>query len=172
MKNILLLSDLSLASLWPVHAVVKEQAAQPVTIHVVHMLDMPTSISDLLFHKSNKPHALVSAEFTEALQLLKNKYSRQVEAIHFRFLYGNNHRILNNFIAANGIACTYVTASYSGKKLSNTSEGFRPLLKHCAVPVRHTPLQGEVKISYQSLSVLLEAEPSFVTAAKSAFSHS
>lgn len=165
MKNILLLSDLSLASLWPVHAVAKEQTAQPVTIHVVHMLTLPTSISDLLLLKRNKPYASVGRQFTEALQLLKNKYSGQIASIRFRFLYGNNARVLNNFIEAARIDCTYITAGIRTEKAFEESVDFRPLLKRCSVPVRQTPLQRTAEAGLQGLSVLLDDETSFRTAA-------
>lgn len=171
MKNILLLTDLSLSSLWPLHAVVKEQATQPITIHVVHMLDIPTSITDLLSLKSRRPYASLSAQFNEALQLLRKKYSRQIEAIHFRFLYGNNSRILNNFIEANNIACTYVTTS-SNLIVTDGRADFLPLLKGCKVPVHQAPLRSEVEPSYQGLSVLLETETPIVKTTKPSFSYS
>lgn len=174
MKNILLLSDLSLASLWPVHAVVKEQQAQPLNIHVVHMLNMPTSITDLLLLKSSKPHSAVNSEFTEALQLLKNKYTGQIASIGLRFLYGDNSRILNNYIDAHQIDCTYVTAAARAAKSLDDSVDFMPLLKRCSVPVRQTPLQKQVNLGPRSLSVLLDNETSFSTTAvhRSSFSYS
>lgn len=174
MKNILLLSDLSLGSLWPVHTLVKEQTARPINLYVVHMLHMPASISDLLSLKSNKPYASVSARFTEALQLLKNKYSGQLQTVSFRFLYGNNSRILNNFIEGAGIDCTYVTATNRTEKPFESSVDFVPLLKRCSVPVKKTPLQKGAEAGHQSLSVLLDDETSVRTAAlrRPSFSYS
>ena len=174
MKNILLLSDLSLASLWPVHAAVKEQTSQPVNIHVVHMLNMPTSITDLLSLKRNKPYTSVGQQFTEALHLLKNKYAGQIANISFRFLYGNNSRILNNFIEANGIDCTYVTARVHSEKAFEESVDFMPFLNRCSVPVTRLPLQKGAEVGHQSLSVLLDDETSVRTAAirRPSFSYS
>ena len=102
MKHVLLHTDLTVQSLWPVHNIVREAKGKPLSIKVVHLLSMPGSITDLLFLKANKPYRSLPEAFREAFQLLCNKYRSFKVSLEFQFVYGATARFLKNYIRANG----------------------------------------------------------------------
>ncbi len=163
MKNILLPTDLSIQSLWPVHNIVKEAAKQKLAIHVVHLLNLPSSISDLLFLKENTPYRSIPDSFIEAFQLLKNKYSSVIEKMELRFVYGNTSRFLNNFIKGNDIETVYLLTNYNYAQPLPLSVNFPSLLNKCKVEVRQLPIYREALSEYQILSALLTSNEQMET---------
>ena len=116
MKNILLPTDLTVQSLWPVHTIVKDAATEKVNICLVHMLSMPTSVYDLFFLKESKPYQQVPTHFTEAYQMLGNRYADAIGKINFRFVYCNSSRLLCNYVEGNGIDAAYLLDNYKYEK--------------------------------------------------------
>ncbi len=94
MRNILLPTDLSLPSLYPIHEIGRASTGHKCSIYVVHALSMPTGIAELLFLK--KPYPQVPASFSGALDILRRRYSGTIEAIHFDFIYSNNRNYLQS----------------------------------------------------------------------------
>lgn len=155
MKNILLPTDLSVQSLWPVHDIVKEAGDDQLVIHVVHMLSTPGSLMDLFSLKESRPYNEVPANFTEAFQMLCQKYKGKIEKMHFRFVYGNTTRFLRNFIEGNQIDVVYTLSNYEYAKPFNNSLCFVNDLCKCKVPLRQLPLHADAASEYQILSALL-----------------
>lgn len=153
MKNILLPTDLSVQSLWPIHNIVKDAGNQKVTIHVVHMLTLPTSITELL--TLNKPYDEVPATFFEALQLLRNKYKEAIEKVEFQLLYCDTSRYLNHFVEGNRIDAVYLLANYEYAQPLSKSAKCMVYFNRCKVPVHKLPLHAEAFSEYQILSALL-----------------
>ncbi|MEI6949229.1 hypothetical protein V9K67_18740 [Paraflavisolibacter sp. H34] len=162
MKNVLLHTDLTVQSLWPVHNIVREAKGKPLTIKVVHLLSMPGSITDLLFLKENKPYRSLPESFREAFQLLSNKYRSLKVTLDFKFVYGATARFLKNFVRANDIEAVYILTNYTYELPLASSVDFVPLLKECHTMVHPLPLHPEACSEYQILSALLyniEEEP-------------
>jgi hypothetical protein len=155
MKSVLLPADLSVQSLSPVHNVVRDAKNEKVVINVVHVLSLPTSITDLLFIAENKPYNKVPDNFIEAFEMLRNKYKRVIEKISFDFVYCSNSRYLNNFIEGNGIEAIYMLDNYSYKQPLQQSQKFTAFIEKCKVPLIKCPLPAEVLSEYQTLSSLL-----------------
>jgi hypothetical protein len=155
MKNILLPTDLTVQSLRPVHDIVKDANGQPITIHVVHLISLPTSITDLLFHRQNKPYQAVPATFMEAVQLLRNKYAASVEKIVFDFVFCNTTRYFNNFLEGNNIDAVYMINGYHYLQPLKQSEKVSYYLNKCKVQVCKVAVNEEALAQYQNLSALL-----------------
>lgn len=155
MKNVLLPTDLTVQSLRAVHAIVKDAKGEPLTIYVVHLISLPTSMSDLLFIKQNKPYHAVPANFSEAFQLLQNKYQASVERIVFDFIYCSSSRYFNNIIEGHHIDAVYMLTDYNYRQPLPQSENIIPYLKKCKVPLRKLPMHAEEVSEYQNLSALL-----------------
>jgi hypothetical protein len=155
MKNVLLPTDLTVQSLRPVHDIVNDANGQPITIHVVHFISMPTSIGDLLFVNRSKPYHAIPAKFNEAFQLLRNKYHGLVEKISFEFICCNSSRYVNNFIEANNIDAVYMLKDYNYVQLLKQSESFSASFNKCCVPLRKLTLHPETVADYQNFSALL-----------------
>ncbi len=155
MENVLLPTDFTVQSLRPVHDIVKNAKSKLLTIHVVHLISLPTSISDLLFIKQNKPYHTVPANFMEALQLLQNKYSGSVEKIAFDFIYCSSSRYFNNFIEGNNIDAVYMLSDYRYRQPLEQSENIMYYLKKCKAPLHKVSINEGSFATYQHLSALL-----------------
>lgn len=167
MKNILLPTDLSVQSLWPIHNIVKEANNQKVNIRVVHLLNQPTGITDLLWLNSSKPYKQVPASFTEAFQLLKNKYAHAIEKMEFSFVYGSTARFVNNFIAGNNIDAVYMLTNYKYAQPLSNSVNSVLLFQKCKVTMHQLPLHAEALSNYQILSALLDGNEQYTAPAAS-----
>ncbi len=98
MKHILIPTDLSVASLYPVHGACRENEGAVSRITFMHTLEMPGGIAELLFNSTEKPYHLLSPEFREALDIIRRKYSSPDRALVFEFFYGNGKSRLRQFI--------------------------------------------------------------------------
>jgi hypothetical protein len=174
MKNVLLPTDLTVQSLSPVHNIVRDANNEKVVIHLVHMLSLPTSITDLLFIKENKPYNKVPLNFVEGLQVLRNKYKESVEEINFDFVYCSSSLYLNNFIVSNRIEAVYVLDNYDYKQPLQQSEDFTAFIEKCKTSLIKLPVQ-RVLSEYPILSSLLtsnDKQPVTSTNGKTAISYS
>lgn len=161
MENILLPTDLSVQSLYPIHKIVKEANGEEISIKVVHLLSLPTSITDLLSLRENKLYSSLPESFIEAFQMLCNKYKSEVERIDFEFVYCNTTRYMNNFIEANNIKAVYFLSNYKYTEPLSQSVNFTSYLNKAKVPVHKIPLQSAAVSDYQNLSVLLNSNEHF-----------
>lgn len=161
MKNILVPTDFSLQSLSIVHDIVNNEKGK-LNIHLFHMVLVPSDMADLLYMRKAHLHAQVPESFTEAIQLLKNKYLRQVAKIDFSFYYGNSRSAVNSIIESNGIAALYLLANHQYKLLLPASVNMVPLLQKCRLTPQLGYLKGRVFTQSQagSLSVLLGGQNS------------
>jgi len=155
MKNILLPTDLTVQSLSPIHNIVRDAKNEKLAIHVVHMLHLPTSITDLLFIKEKNHFTSVPENFSEAFQMLRNKYKTSLESITLKFVYCNTSRYLNNFIEGNYIDEVYMLSNYTYQQPLPESVKFEGYINKCKAPLHKLPLGEGAFSEYQILSSLL-----------------
>jgi hypothetical protein len=154
MKKILLPTDLTVQSLSPVHNIVRDAKDEKLVIRALHMLHLPTSITDLLFIKESKPYS-VPENFSEAFQMLRNKYQAQIESITLEFVYCSTARYLNNYIEANHIDAVYMLGDYNYRETLQDSVKFANFINKCKVPLHKLPLHQGSNADYHILSSLL-----------------
>lgn len=145
MKNILVPTDLSIRSLNYLHNLA-ERNDDVVSITLMHALRMPDSILDLwMFTKSGKHHSLVTGDFREACEVMKNKYARTIREIKVEFFYGSTSPALRNFLKAHEIHEVAVPQSFVYQCPGKESYNPEKLLKKCRLPIMqllpHTPKQ-------------------------------
>ncbi len=133
MQNSLLPTDLSLTSLYPIHEICKNAAGHPVNIHLIHTLNMPTGIGDLLFQR--KPFDKVPADFMEALDLLRKKYQSAINILSFDFLWSNSHIYLRHYMESRSIRLIYILSDYGYEKALPQSAGCIAPLQKTRIPV-------------------------------------
>lgn len=162
MKNIIIPTDFSVQSLSIVHNIIKDNAAEPVSIKALHMLHMPVDILDLMFLNKAKAYAQVPAFFNEALQALRNKYGRQLN-INLEIIYGNNTRVLKNYFDNKPDARLYVLSDFSYNHGLKNSVNLKPMLAKCKLNIQHV-LQDVNTTIHQpnALSALLVSDRDFV----------
>ena len=147
MKNILLPTDLSLASLYPVHEICRRHADQPCNIYVIHTLHMPSGIADLLFIRQRKPYAALSDQFSEALEMLRTKYAPTLQLLSFEFLWSNARLYLRHYMESRDIGSIYLLEDHPYRQRLPQSTPLLPVLHKCNTPMiyvekPHTPEFG------------------------------
>lgn len=101
MKRILIPTDFTIASLNIIHSLV-EKVSDPFEIVLFHPVYIPNSISDLLFTR-RITQGYITNEYSEACEILKNKYSSQIHSMNTVFFYGSSAAAFNNFLEGNKV---------------------------------------------------------------------
>ena len=135
MKRILVPTDFTVQSLQLVHEIVKRNPQQQLSIHLVHLVQIPADITELLFVKKSRLHDQVPYKFSQAVEMLKNKYASCIAWMGIEFYYGSTATALNNIIENRKIQEVFVFAGHAyGKPLKGSVDAIS-LLNRCRVPV-------------------------------------
>ena len=156
MKNILLPSDLTLTSLYPVHEICQRAAGQQINIRIIHTLTMPSGIADLLFLQQRKPYDKVSPSFMEALELLRKKYASVINILSFEFLWGSSRTYLNFYMESRDIQFVYLLKDHTYEKGLPQSVNCVAALQKCDVPLIYVEKANPVE--FGTLTTLLYRE--------------
>lgn len=161
MKHILIPTDFTIKSLKLVRAAVDRFPDETLHITLVHALEPDNSISGLLMmSKRLSVHQLYTQEFTEACEVLRNKYTSAVQHIKVEFYYGATKTYLKNFLEARKIEAVLLAKDYTLKKPSRSSKDLYPELLSSGYPVHWERLQQAEQKAFAdtaSLSALLPA---------------
>jgi len=157
MKNILLPSDLSVQSLWPIKKIAENHnSPELLTIHVVHLLEMPTSIADLLLlSRSKRTDNSLPHFFRDALQILQSKFNPEQIKIKFEFVYGSTHRALSNLMDVRRIEQVLILDGYKYQFADKDSVNFIGFFKKIKTPVVYIPYRQAKDSEFEVLSILL-----------------
>lgn len=155
MKNILLPTDLTVQSLWPIHKLVENANGERLNIHVVHVLQIPTDFYELWGIGKTNPRALASENFIEAFEMMRNTHKSAINKFKLEFIYGSNKRIIINYIEGYNIDEVCMLSNYYYEFNSVKSVDFIPYLKKTKLPINSFPLHVENVTAYQTLSTLL-----------------
>ncbi len=157
MKNILLPSDLSVQSLWPIKKIAENHhSPELLTIHVVHLLEIPTSIADLLMlGRSKRTDSSLPHFFKDALQILQSKFNPEQIKIRFEFVYGSTHRALSNLMDMRRIEQVMVLDGYQYQFTDKESVNFIGFFKKIKTPVNYIPYKQPKNSEFEVLSILL-----------------
>jgi hypothetical protein len=137
MKNILLPTDLTITSLYPIHEICKHAAGEQCSIYLIHTLDVPTGIMDLLFLQDRKPYKMLSPAFLEAIEMLRKKYSSVIHLLSFEFVYGNSRAYLRHYLQAREIQSIYLLKDHTYIQKLPQSVNSTETLRKCRVPVTY-----------------------------------
>lgn len=155
MKNVLIPTDLTVQSLWPIHKLVNDANGETLNIYLVHVLYMPTDFHELIGIRKANPRELASANFLEAYEILRNKNKSVINMLHLDFIYGSNKRILANYMEGKAIDEIYQLTNFNYNFDLLQSVDFIPYLKQGQIPVIQMPFHIEKLSDYQTLSTLL-----------------
>jgi hypothetical protein len=156
MKNVLLPTDLTLASLYPIHAICKKAEGEKCNIYVIHTLDMPTGIMDLLFLQEKKPYKMLPAGFLEAFEMMRQRYASVINLLSFEFVWSNSRAVLRSYCQAREIQSIYLLKDHEYKGLLTQSANCVPVLHKCKLPVVYASRAN--KDEYGTLTALLYRE--------------
>lgn len=117
MRTILIPTDFTIESLNTVKGALRKREGEDVNIILVYGAYLSDSITDLLFF--SKPAYLAnlqSEKFTEACEILKNKYDSQIGSLTVDLFSGYNQRAFENFLSGNKVDEMFVPRSYHFKQ--------------------------------------------------------
>lgn len=127
MKRILIPTDFTIASLNIIHTLVNKVNG-PVEIVLFHPVYIPNSISDLLFTRRTT-QGYITQEYTEACEILKNKYSSQINSMNTVFFYGSSAAAFNNFAEGNKIDMIAINEQHQYKETYKNSLSPMPFIR-------------------------------------------
>jgi len=153
-RSILLPTDLSISSLYPIHEICKNADGQRCNIYVVHALNTPTGIIDLLFLKERKPYKMLSASFLEGLEMLRKKYASTIHLLSFEFLYNSSRAYLRSYMDARGIRSIYMLRNYQYLSGLAQSVDCIAALQRCKKPVTYVERASPAEVG--TLTTLLK----------------
>jgi hypothetical protein len=117
MKTILIPTDFTIESLNTVKEALKQRAGENINLILVYGAYLSDSITDLLFISKPKQLAtLQNKKFTEACEILRNKYDSQINSLRVELFSGHNQRAFEHFLTGNAVDELYVPRSYRSKK--------------------------------------------------------
>jgi hypothetical protein len=135
MKNVLLPTDLTITSLYPIHEICKNAGGEQCNIYIIHTLDIPTGIMDLLFLQERKPYKMLPPSFLEAIEMLRKKYSSTIHLLSFEFLYGNSRAYLRHYMQGRNIQSVYLLKDHVYENRLPQSVSCMRTLRKCKVPI-------------------------------------
>lgn len=143
MKHIVIPTDFSIRSLQLVKQLAEHYRSEQLHITLLHGIDMPTSIMDLLFiGKRDEYKELVNDAFSAGCEVIQNKYASVIRELKVQFLYGNSRRLVENFLHANEVDLVALPQQGVFAPRHTNSVDLLPLLKKCSKPIIHLPLQA------------------------------
>lgn len=136
MKHVMIPTDFSVRSLNLVRYAVNHFEAEQVRVTLLHFMELPTSITDLLMLPREASHlSLITPEFREGVSLLRNSYGSQVESIRIDFLQGASKRMLKNYLSSHGIDAILFPENYALKMPSKRSIDPANMIRRSGWPV-------------------------------------
>ncbi len=136
MQTIVVPTDFSIRSLNIITGLAEKKLLQNASIILVHSLDMPTSMQDLLFvsRTRRENQQLISRHFSEACEVIRNKYSSMISSIRIQFLYGNSSRVFRNFLQASKAELVAFSSTCNYRSVSRNSVDMLPFIRKSSFP--------------------------------------
>ncbi|HVI47216.1 MAG TPA: hypothetical protein VM802_20225 [Chitinophaga sp.] len=135
MKNILIPTDFSIRSLGYVHSVIAMHPHEQVNIIFMHALEMPDSLFDLITFTRNSRHIdLITADFKDGYEIIRNKYSSAIKQLKVEFFHGNTRMAFRNFLLAQNIDVIMLPEDHDYNAPSARSYNPEKLIRKCKYP--------------------------------------
>lgn len=132
-KNILIPTDFTIESLNILKIVLSNLDENGrYNIILIHGVETTDSITEFLFFSKSKLIESISNEdFSEACEILKNKYSNIVNALRKDVFTGFTQNAFNNYLEANKVDEIFIPENYSMRMASGKSFDILPFIEKC-----------------------------------------
>jgi hypothetical protein len=151
-KHVLIPTDFTVKSLQVVRYALEDAGTARLNILLFHMVDIPHSITDLLFFsKEQLRKKLINQDFKDACAVLRNKYASSVADIQCEVFYGSTAAVFENYVDARKVDVIMYNKSLALKKIDARSVDSYALIRRCHKPlmdISHTATQhaGQVDL--------------------------
>jgi hypothetical protein len=125
LKKILIPIDFKIESLNTLKYCLEERKLEKSSVILMYSAYSGDSITEILFYNPGKiVEALVSANFNDAINIIKNTYESSFDSFKIELFHGLNTKAFLNFYDAHGIDLVYLPKDYCLKPYKN---GFDPI---------------------------------------------
>ena len=138
-KKILIPTDFKIESLNTLKYSLEERKQEKSSVILMYSAYNSDSITDLLFYNPTKiVEALVSSNFNDAINIIKNTYETSIHSFKIELFHGLNLNAFLNFYESHGIDLVYLPKDYC---LNPYKNGFDPI-----------PLIKKSKVQYSEVA--------------------
>lgn len=135
-KHVLIPTDFTVKSLQVVRYALEDAGTARLNILLFHMVDIPHSITDLLFFsKEQLRKKLINQDFKDACAVLRNKYASSVADLQCEIFYGCTAPVFENYVDARNIDLIMYNKSLALKKIDARSVEPYALIRRCRKPL-------------------------------------
>lgn len=146
-KTILIPIDFKVESLNTLKLAIQENSSQKIHAVLLYTGTLTNSITELLFYSQREIiKSLLTAEFEQALSIIKNRYETILQSVSIQLLHGNNQSSMNRFLHANAVDEIFIPQTY---QLHTGSNGFDPLplLRSSLLPVHNVNWKHSINLT-------------------------
>ncbi len=130
MKHVIIPTDFTIRSLQPVHDVMRYYKDQLVRITLLHLVDVPDAIGDLLFRlRRMESRYPVPAAFTQACEMMANKYENQLSGLKPLVQYGTTTAYFENLLEGFGVDTLFMLPEWQPVRAFEDSVDMLPLIR-------------------------------------------
>jgi hypothetical protein len=142
-KKILIPIDFKIESLNTLKYCLEERKLEKSSIILMYSAYSGDSITEMLFYNPGKiVEALVSSNFNDAINIIKNTYESSFDSFKIELFHGLNTKAFLNFYNAHGIDLVYLPKDYCLKPYKNGFDPI-PLIKKSKVEFREVAWSSE-----------------------------
>jgi hypothetical protein len=142
-KKILIPIDFKIESLNSLKYCLEERKLEKSSIILMYSAYSGDSITEILFYNPGKiVEALVSSNFNDAINIIKNTYESSFDSFKIELFHGLNTKAFLNFYNAHGIDLVYLPKDYCLKPYKNGFDPI-PLIKKSKVEFREVAWSSE-----------------------------
>lgn len=139
MRNVLIPTDYSLASLELVEKTVQSLQHQNLNIILFHAFEIPFFASDIIGNNGKLPYRdIITDLFRNGCKRLKEQYPKSIQNVLLRHLYGNTPAVFHNFCDANEIDLIVFPEGYVFTPVHPQSVNPAPLFRKAGIPLLKT----------------------------------
>lgn len=142
-KKILIPIDFKIESLNTLKYCLEERKLEKSSVILMYSAYNGDSITEILFYNPGKiVEALVSSNFNDAINIIKNTYESSFDSFKIELFHGLNTKAFLNFYDAHGIDLVYLPKDYCLKPYKNGFDPI-PLIKKSKVEFREVAWSSE-----------------------------
>ncbi len=136
MRNVLIPTDFSVASLELADKTAQSLEGESLNIILFHAFEIPFFVSDVFDIRGKLPYAdLVTEAFRNACKRVKLQHPKTIRSIVIRHQYGNTAAVFRNFVDANDIDLIVCPDFYVYQAVHTGSVNPVPLFQKGGVPL-------------------------------------
>jgi hypothetical protein len=129
-KNLLIPIDFSVASLNTLKVVLENHKDKKFNVILFYSEILDDSITDLLFYNPNKIiKSKLTEEFSEAVEILKNRFQENIESLKIKLYHGLTKKALHNFLSIYQVDLIGIPKNYKFKSSRNSFNPIPNLIK-------------------------------------------